>query len=101
MPAQTAEGRIIMINWKVRFKNPVFYVQLFLAIMTSMMAYMGITVQELTTWGILGSVFLEAVKNPYVLAIIAVSVWNAVNDPTTAGISDSKKALSYDKPNGE
>ncbi len=90
-----------MINWKVRFKNPVFYVQLFLAMMTPMMAYMGITVQELTTWGKLGNVFLEAVKNPYVLAIMAVSVWNAVNDPTTAGISDSKKALSYDKPNGE
>ena len=90
-----------MINWKVRFKNPVFYVQLFLAMMTPMMAYMGITVQELTTWGKLGNVFLEAVKNPYVLAIMAVSVWNAVNDPTTAGISDSKKALLYDKPNGE
>lgn len=90
-----------MINWKVRFKNPVFYVQLFLAMMTPMMAYMGITVQELTTWGKLGNVFLEAVKNPYVLAIMAVSVWNAVNDPTTAGISDSKKALSYDKPKGE
>ena len=25
-------------------------------------------------------------------------IWNAINDPTTAGIKDSKQALSYDAP---
>ena len=90
-----------MINWKVRFKNPVFYTQLILAVLTPILAYMGITVQDLTTWSALGNVLLEAVSNPYVLALVAVSVWNAINDPTTSGVSDSTKALSYDKPNGE
>ena len=90
-----------MINWKIRFKNPVFYMQLILAVLTPVLAYMGLTVKDLTTWAAVGNVLVQAVSNPYVLASVLVSVWNAVNDPTTTGISDSKNALTYDKPNGE
>lgn len=90
-----------MINWKIRFKNPVFYMQLILAVLTPVLAYMGLTVKDLTTWTAVGNVLVQAVSNPYVLALVLVSVWNAVNDPTTTGISDSKNALTYDKPNGE
>ena len=90
-----------MINWKIRFKNPVFYMQLILAVLTPVLAYMGLTVKDLTTWAAVGNVLVQAVSNPYVLALVLVSVWNAVNDPTTSGISDSKNALTYDKPNGE
>ena len=90
-----------MFNWKVRFKNPVFYIQLILAVLTPILAYMGLTVQDLTTWSALGNVLLKAVSNPYILALVIVSVWNAVNDPTTTGISDSTKAMEYDKPNKE
>lgn len=90
-----------MINWKIRFKNPVFYMQLILAVLTPVLAYMGLTVKDLTTWATVGNVLLQAVSNPYVLALVLVSVWNAVNDPTTSGISDSTNALTYDKPNGE
>ena len=89
------------INWKIRFKNPVFYMQLILAILTPVLAYMGLTVKDLTTWAAVGNVLLQAVSNPYVLALVLVSVWNAVNDPTTTGISDSANALTYDEPNGE
>lgn len=90
-----------MINWKIRFKNPVFYMQLILAVLTPVLAYMGLTVKDLTTWTAVVNVLLQAVSNPYVLALVLVSVWNAVNDPTTSGISDSTNALTYDKPNGE
>ena len=90
-----------MINWKIRFKNPVFYMQLILAVLTPVLAYMGLTVKDLTTWAAVGNVLLQAVSNPYVLALVLVSVWNAVNDPTTSGISDSANALTYDKPNKE
>lgn len=90
-----------MINWKIRFKNPVFYMQLILAVLTPVLAYMGLTVKDLTTWAAVGNVLLQAVSNPYVLALVLVSVWNAVNDPTTSGISDSTNALTYDKPNKE
>lgn len=88
------------INWKIRFKNPVFYAQIILAILTPILAYMGITAQDLTSWSYLGQVLIQAVSNPYVLALVVVSVWNAVNDPTTSGVTDSTQALNYDEPNG-
>lgn len=87
-----------MINWKIRFKNPVFYVQILLAVLTPIFAYMGITAKDLTSWPYLWYVLLEAVKNPYVIALVAVSVWNAVNDPTTSGMGDSESARTYTKP---
>ena len=33
-----------------------------------------------------------------VIAIIIVSVWNAINDPTTSGLGDSANALTYSSP---
>ena len=86
------------MNLKVRFKNPVFIVQLILAILTPLLAYAGLTVQDLTSWAILGNILLEAIKNPYILGLIVISVWNALNDPTTAGLKDSKQAMTYNKP---
>ena len=86
------------MNLKVRFKNPVFIAQLILAILTPILAYAGLTVQDLTSWQALGEILLGAIRNPYVLGLIVVSVWNALNDPTTAGITDSTQALTYNKP---
>ena len=83
------------MNLKVRFKNPVFIVQIILAIFTPLLAYMGLTAQDLTSWTILGEILLNAIKNPYVLVLIVISVWNALNDPTTAGVKDSKQAMTY------
>ena len=86
------------MNLKVRFKNPVFIAQFILAILTPILAYAGLTVQDLTSWSALGEILLGAIKNPYVLGLIAVSVWNALNDPTTSGITDSNLAMTYEKP---
>ena len=86
------------MNWKIRFKNPVFIVQLILAILTPILAYAGLTFQDLTSWSVLGDILLGAIKNPYVIGLIVVSVWNALNDPTTSGLTDSKRAMTYDKP---
>lgn len=90
-----------MINWKVRISNPLFWVQVILAILMPILAYMGLTVEDLTSWAILGETLLEAVKNPYVLGLVVVSVWNAVNDPTTEGASDSLLAMTYNKPHSD
>lgn len=87
-----------MINLKVRFKNPVFIVQFILAILTPILAYTGLTARDMTTWTALGNLLLDAISNPYVMSLVAVSVWNALNDPTTKGITDSQRALSYEKP---
>lgn len=86
------------MNWLVRLKNPVFIAQIILAILTPVLAYVGLTAQDLTTWGALGRLLLEAISNPYVLSLVVVSVWNAINDPTTSGIKDSKRALKYNEP---
>jgi phi LC3 family holin len=88
-----------MINWKIRFKNPMFYAQLIIAVLTPILAYMGITAQDLTSWGALGGVLFEAIKNPYVLMLVVVSVYNAIIDPTSTGITDSANALTYSTPN--
>lgn len=87
------------INLKVRLKNPVFIAQIILAILTPILAYAGLTMQDITTWKTLGDLIMNALSNPYVLGLVGVSVWNAINDPTTKGIGDSANALLYNKPN--
>ena len=89
------------INWKVRIKNPLFWVQGVLAVFTPILAYLGLAADDLTSWKILGEILLEAVSNPYVLGLVIVSLWNAINDPTTSGISDSTQAMTYTTPKKE
>ncbi|GEQ32146.1 hypothetical protein B795N_00280 [Marinilactibacillus psychrotolerans] len=89
------------INWKVRFKNPQFIAQIAISIFVPILGYAGLTAQDLTSWAILLDLIIDAISNPYVLMIVAVSVYNAIQDPTTAGIGDSRQALTYNKPKGE
>ena len=35
---------------------------------------------------------------PYVLGLVIVSVFNAITDPTTAGLGDSERAMTYSYP---
>ena len=84
------------INWKVRFKNPLFVAQLGMSILVPILAYAGLTVQDLTTWKALGDLLLSAFSNPYVLGLVAISVYNAVLDPTTKGLNDSLNVLNRD-----
>lgn len=86
------------INFKVRFRNPMFIVQVILAIGAPLLAYYGLTAQDLTTWGSVFSLVKDAAKNPYVVGMVAVSLYNALLDPTVTGFSDSKQALGYHKP---
>lgn len=86
------------MNFKVRFKNPVFLAQFILAILSPILAYAGLTLHDITSWSALGHMLLSAIQNPYVLGLVAVSVWNALNDPTTAGVKDSKLAMTYEVP---
>lgn len=89
------------INWKVRFKNPVFYAQIILAIFTPILAYVGLTFADLTTWSSVFEMIESAYSNPYLLGLVIISVFNAVNDPNVSGIGDSKQALTYEKPKKE
>jgi phi LC3 family holin len=86
------------INWTVRFNNPNWWIRLFLAILTPIGAYFGVTGADFNTWQVVGETFLQAIGNPYLLVLIAFSIYNTVPDPTTAGIGDSLRALTYKKP---
>lgn len=89
------------LNLKVRFKNPVFVIQLVLAIFMPVLTYAGLTAEDITTWKLLCELIVNAISNPYVLSLVVISVWNAVNDPTTSGVSDSLTALGYTIPKKE
>lgn len=86
------------INWKVRFQNPVFWANLAAAVVLPVLTYLGLSWEEMTSWQALGDALYQAVQNPVILVAVAVSVWNLVNDPTTKGLSDSERALSYTEP---
>lgn len=81
------------INWPVRLKNKNFWVSIIPAVLLLIQvvaSVFGFTMDL----GDLGNKLLAVVNAAFgVLAIIGV-----VTDPTTAGISDSDRAMSYDKP---
>lgn len=89
------------INWKVRFKNPMFWVGIIVAIVATALTQLGMSWEQVTSWATLGQVLLDAVSNPVVVVAVISAVYNAVIDPTTAGVSDSKSALTYTKPKKE
>lgn len=86
------------INWKVRIKNPHWWGQIALAVIMPVLGYFGMTGADITTWGILWETLLRALSNPYVITTAIVCAYNAVIDPTTAGIGDSEQALTYSAP---
>jgi phi LC3 family holin len=88
------------INWKVRVNNPLWWAQIGLSVLTPILSYAGLTAADVTTWAALGDLLLGAISNPYVLVLVGISVWNACNDPTTGGLSDSEEALTYTTPKG-
>ena len=81
------------INWKVRIANKTFWLSLIpaaLLLVQVVASVFGFTLDL----GELGNKLLEVVNALFaVLAILGV-----VNDPTTAGVADSQRAMSYAVP---
>ncbi|KSU63636.1 holin [[Bacillus] enclensis] len=90
-----------MINWKIRFLNRTFLLQVLGALFLPLLAYQGLAMEDLTSWSSVGDLFIKAFTNPYLLAITAWSVFNAVTDPTVKGIGDSNRAKLYVKPSNK
>lgn len=86
------------INWKVRFANPEFWKQIAMAVFVPLLAYYGMMWDDMTTWAAIGDLFVQAIQNPVVVLSVVVSVYNAIIDPTTKGMSDSEQAMTYTKP---
>ena len=82
-----------MINWKVRIKNKTFWLSLIPALLLLAQALGAVFGLSLDLSAV-GEKLLTVVNTLFaVLTILCV-----VTDPTTAGVSDSKLALSYDEP---
>ena len=86
------------INWKVRLKNPVFWAQVAVALLSPILVSLGLQWGDMTTWPALGEVLRQAVCSPVILVAVIVSLWGVITDPTTQGLGDSQQALTYDKP---
>ena len=82
-----------MINWKVRIRNKQFWLSVIPAlalVVQAVAALFGFTL-DLTT--VVGKVLAVVDAVFALLAILGVVV-----DPTTAGIGDSQRAMSYEEP---
>lgn len=93
-----------MINWTVRIKNPMWWVGMIGVIGAPVLAYTGMAASDITTWGALGDLVKQVFSNPYLFGSVAMAVLGAIgvtSDPTTTGIGDSTRALTYDAPRGE
>lgn len=86
------------INLKLRAKNPQFWFQIGLAIAAPIAGYTGLTGADISSWSLLFGTLWDAVSNPYLLMLIAVSVYNATIDSTVRGFSDSEQMLQRDTP---
>lgn len=85
-----------MINWKVRIKNPTFWVTAIptiLLIVELVASLFGITLNL----GDLGNKLLEIVR----LVFVLLALLGIVNDPTTANVYDSSLAMTYSEPKKE
>ena len=82
------------INIPVRFKNPWFWVGLGGVILSAM----GVSPEMFTSWGAVWEAIVGLFSNPFMLVSVVLAVLGVFVDPTTAGIGDSKRALSYKSP---
>lgn len=82
-----------MINWTVRLKNKNFWIAFIPAILLLIQAVGKVFGFELD-FGELGENLLNVVNAVFVvLALLGI-----VTDPTTAGVSDSALAMTYEVP---
>lgn len=82
-----------MINWKIRIKNKQFWTSLIPALALLVQAVAALFGYTLNLEGIAQKLLVVVNTVFAVLVILGIVV-----DPTTAGIGDSARAMSYDEP---
>ena len=82
------------MNWKVRFKNKT-WLTAFAALLISFVY------QVLAMFDIAPVITQDSVIQAANLVLMMLSAMGALIDPTTTGITDSRRAMSYTEPNGE
>lgn len=79
------------INWKVRIKNPVFWV-------TVIPSIVSLVYLVLAVFGVTPSITENVIIDGLLAVVGALTTVGVLVDPTTKGVSDSKQAMGYDKP---
>lgn len=85
-----------MINWKVRILNKTFWITLVPALALLLQTFLAVFNIRLELGDTTNKmiVFINALFAVFVIVGI-------VNDPTTSGISDSTRAMTYERPNNQ
>ncbi|MGN1419606.1 MAG: phage holin [Acutalibacteraceae bacterium] len=81
------------INWKVRLKNPVFWLTVIPAVIALVYTVLGL-------FGVVPTISEDKIVNAVTAIISALTTIGVLVDPTTKGICDSDRALCYDAPVG-
>lgn len=85
------------MNIPVRFKNPWFWLGLVGLFFTAI----GVNPETLTSWAALKQALVDFIGNPFLIGTAAIALLGQFIDPTTAGVSDSKQAMTYTAPRKE
>ena len=82
------------INWKLRFQNKTTLTALVLALVALVYQVLGVC-------GVVPRVSQDQVTTIISMVINILCLLGIVVDPTTAGVGDSARAMSYDEPRKE
>ena len=85
------------LNIPVRFKNWAFWHGL----CATILAAMNVSPEMFTSWSLLWQEIVALFHNPFRLGCVVVAIIGVFVDPTTSGIGDSSRALTYTKPSKE
>ncbi|WP_314066525.1 phage holin [uncultured Vagococcus sp.] len=68
------------------------------AVLIPILAYFGYKFEDITSWAMVGTIFIQFVSNPFLVGLTLVNAFNIVPDSTTDGIADSNRAMKYVEP---
>ena len=95
---EKSANHFLGINWTVRAKHPQFWLGIVLSILVPPLAYTGTEFNEVTSWGKFFTILGDGFKNPYIVLMMLVGIYNTIVDKTTKGFGDSYIAKQYLKP---
>lgn len=88
-----------MINWGVRFKNKYWV----MAFISQLMIVAQIVLEGLNILGWTSFRLTEEIQNEILMLVngifMVLSMLGVIQDPTTKGYKDSKRAMEYKDPN--
>lgn len=88
------------INLTARFnkKNLQFISRFALAVFVPVLAYFGLSFEQLDSWLVVWDVFVQAISNPYVVILTIVNGINVVFDSTHSQLRDTDLVLERTNP---